>query len=219
MLIKCFERLIKALIYSSLPDSLDPLQFDYPPNRITDNYHNLHFTHSHLGTGKGNSARLLWGWAPQFAFWVSWESFSALLPLHLWPHSRTHLQHHYEIHRGHRGLISNNNEPAYMDKVEMLSSSCKENNLDLNVPRTKEMVVDFMREKQRIHCTPLRVYRTLVKKVCNYKYLVPYCSSEPCLSPCLFPCIYLKPHFHSLFKVFFPSLPFCETGLNPECDW
>ena len=33
---KCFERLVKAHITSSLPVTLDPLQFAYRPNRSTD---------------------------------------------------------------------------------------------------------------------------------------------------------------------------------------
>jgi len=33
---KCFERLVRTHICSTLPDALDPLQFAYPPNRSTD---------------------------------------------------------------------------------------------------------------------------------------------------------------------------------------
>ena len=33
---KCFERLVKDHITSTLPDTLDPLQFAYRPNRSTD---------------------------------------------------------------------------------------------------------------------------------------------------------------------------------------
>ena len=33
---KCFERLVMAHINSILPDTLDPLQFAYCPNRSTD---------------------------------------------------------------------------------------------------------------------------------------------------------------------------------------
>ena len=33
---KCFERLVKDHIPSTLPDTLDPLQFAYRPNRSTD---------------------------------------------------------------------------------------------------------------------------------------------------------------------------------------
>ncbi|KAI3372128.1 hypothetical protein L3Q82_006984 [Scortum barcoo] len=35
-IMKCFERLVKSFITSSIPDSLDPLQFAYRPNRSTE---------------------------------------------------------------------------------------------------------------------------------------------------------------------------------------
>lgn len=54
------------------------------------------------------------------------------------------------------GLISDNNESAYLEEVEGLSSWCKDNNLDLNVTKTKE-IVDFRREKQRFHHMPLMI--------------------------------------------------------------
>ena len=36
VIMKCFERLFKDHITSTLPDTLDPLQFAYRPNRSTD---------------------------------------------------------------------------------------------------------------------------------------------------------------------------------------
>jgi hypothetical protein len=36
VIMKCFERLVKDHITSTLPDTLDPLQFAYRPNRSTD---------------------------------------------------------------------------------------------------------------------------------------------------------------------------------------
>ena len=36
VIMKCFERLVKDHITSTLPDTLDPLQFAYCPNRSTD---------------------------------------------------------------------------------------------------------------------------------------------------------------------------------------
>lgn len=47
------------------------------------------------------------------------------------------------------GLMSDCNESAYLEKVELLSSLCKDNNLDLNVSKTKEMMEDFRGERQR----------------------------------------------------------------------
>ena len=47
---KCFERLVKDHITSTLPDTLDPLQFAYRPNRSTDDAIaiTLHIALSHL---------------------------------------------------------------------------------------------------------------------------------------------------------------------------
>ena len=50
IIMKCFERLVKTFITSSLPDSLDPLQFAYRANRSTDDAIalTLHTALSHL---------------------------------------------------------------------------------------------------------------------------------------------------------------------------
>jgi hypothetical protein len=50
VIMKCFERLVKDLITSTLPDILDPLQFAYHPNRSTDETIaiTLHTALSHL---------------------------------------------------------------------------------------------------------------------------------------------------------------------------
>jgi hypothetical protein len=45
---KCFERLVMAHIHSILPDTLDPLQFAYRPNRSTDDAISIHTALSHL---------------------------------------------------------------------------------------------------------------------------------------------------------------------------
>lgn len=42
--------------------------------------------------------------------------------------------------------------------------------MDLNVFKTKEMVVFFKREKPRIHDTLLRIFRTPIEKA-NIRYL------------------------------------------------
>ncbi len=49
IVIKVFERLVKSHIYSSIPVTLDPLQFAYHPNRSTDDAisHILHSSLTH----------------------------------------------------------------------------------------------------------------------------------------------------------------------------
>ena len=41
------------------------------------------------------------------------------------------------------GLITNKDEKAYREEVRALGVWCQENNLTLNVNKTKEMMVDF----------------------------------------------------------------------------
>ncbi len=68
------------------------------------------------------------------------------------------------------GLISNNDETAYLDEVERLTSRCQDNFLSLNVSKTKELIVDFRRRQQRPY-TPLMISGTPVERVSSFKYL------------------------------------------------
>ena len=53
VIMKCFERLVKSLICSSLPPTLDPMQFAYRSNRSSDYAIALtvHTALSHLDKG------------------------------------------------------------------------------------------------------------------------------------------------------------------------
>ncbi len=68
------------------------------------------------------------------------------------------------------GLISNNDKTAYLDEVESLKSWCQDNCLSLNVSKTKELIVDFRKRKQRPY-TPLMISGTPVERVSSFKYL------------------------------------------------
>ncbi len=61
IVMKVFERLVKSHISSSIPVTLDPLQFAYRHNRSTDdaNSHILHSSLTHIDSRNGNYARLL----------------------------------------------------------------------------------------------------------------------------------------------------------------
>ncbi|KAK3509707.1 hypothetical protein QTP70_008446 [Hemibagrus guttatus] len=67
------------------------------------------------------------------------------------------------------GLISKNDESAYREEVQRLTAWCKDNNLSLNVEKTKEMVVDF-RRAQSDHC-PLNIDGSNVEIVKSTKFL------------------------------------------------
>ncbi len=68
------------------------------------------------------------------------------------------------------GLITNNDETAYLDEVERLTSWCQDNCLSLNVSKTKELIVDFRKRQQRLY-TPLMISGTPVERVSSFKYL------------------------------------------------
>ncbi len=61
IVMKVFERLVKNHICSSIPVTLDPLQFAYHPNRSTDDTisHVLHSSLTQIDSKNGNYVRLL----------------------------------------------------------------------------------------------------------------------------------------------------------------
>ncbi len=68
------------------------------------------------------------------------------------------------------GLILNNDETAYLDEVERLTSWCQDNGLSLNMSKTKKLIVDFRKRQQRPY-TPLMISGTPVERVSSFKYL------------------------------------------------
>ncbi len=68
------------------------------------------------------------------------------------------------------GLINNDDEAAYLDEVERLTSWCQDNCLSLKVSKTKELIVDFRKRQQRPY-TPLMISGTPVERVSSFKYL------------------------------------------------
>ncbi len=68
------------------------------------------------------------------------------------------------------GLINNDDEAAYLDEVERLTSWCQDNCLSLNVSKTKELIVDFRKRQQRSY-TPLMISGNPVERVSSFKYL------------------------------------------------
>ena len=68
------------------------------------------------------------------------------------------------------GLITNDNESLYFEQVHALTEWCKVNNLDLNIPKTKEMLIDF-RRKILVTPTPLKIDNKIVEQVSCFKLL------------------------------------------------
>ena len=67
------------------------------------------------------------------------------------------------------GLISDDDESFYRKEVEDLVRWCNANNLELNVSKTKEIVIDF--RKNRHPVTPLTINGEHVEQVRSFKFL------------------------------------------------
>ncbi len=223
---KVFERLLKKYICSSIPATLDPLQFAYRPNRSTDDAISqvMHSSLTHIDSKNGNYVRLLFidyssafntivptklavklsdlGLNTSLCDWIQdfltarpqvvkvgqFTSNSITLnigapqgyvlsPLlySLYTHECVSSYSSSSIVKFADdtvvlGLINNDDEAAYLDEVERLTSWCQDNCLSLNVSKIKELIVDFRKRQQR-PCTPLMISGTPVERVSSFKYL------------------------------------------------
>ena len=67
------------------------------------------------------------------------------------------------------GLVSENDETSYRHEITKFVNWCQNNNLVLNVKKTKEMIFDF--RKKRNDIVPLNILEENVDIVAEYKYL------------------------------------------------
>ena len=67
------------------------------------------------------------------------------------------------------GLISENNESNYRNEIQNIVDWCNTNNLFLNVSKTKEMIIDFRRNKTIIE--PITIKNVDVEQISNFKFL------------------------------------------------
>ena len=74
-------------------------------------------------------------------------------------------------------LITNSDESEYRDQVNKLIGWCNDNNLELNVNKTKEMIVDF-RRKESSPPSPLVIDGRTVEIVQHFKFLGSTISSN-----------------------------------------
>ncbi|KAF7694079.1 gastrula zinc finger protein XlCGF28.1-like, partial [Silurus meridionalis] len=222
VVIKCFERLVR----DSLPDTLDPLQFVYHPNRSTEDAiaHLLHTMLSHLDYRNGNYTKMLFvDYSSAFNTIIPSTLTSKLevlglsLPLCQWisnfltdrpqavrvgKHTSSTLTLSIGAPQGCvlspllyslytydcvatfnsttiikladdtvvLGLISNNDKTAYLQEVKNLERWCQENNLLLNISKTKELIVDFSTKQEQSY-QMLNINGTPVKRVDSFWYL------------------------------------------------
>ncbi|KAK1784329.1 hypothetical protein P4O66_003518 [Electrophorus voltai] len=226
VVMKCFEKLVRDFITSSVPASMDPLQFAYRHNRSTDDAiaHLLHTTLTHLDEGRGNYVKMLFvdyssafntiipsllttklgdlGLHTSLCDWISnfltdrpqsvrvGNCASSTLTLStgapqgcvlspllysLYTYDCTATSSSNIIVKFADdtvvvGLISDNDERAYLEEIKHLENWCQENNLLLNVSKTKELIVDCSK-KQEQHYQPVRISGTTVERVDSFRYL------------------------------------------------
>ncbi|KAK1797599.1 hypothetical protein P4O66_000788 [Electrophorus voltai] len=66
------------------------------------------------------------------------------------------------------GLNSDNYERAYLEEIKHLENWCQENNLLLNVSKTKELIVDCSKKQER-HYQSVRISGTTVERVNSFR--------------------------------------------------
>ncbi|KAK1803894.1 hypothetical protein P4O66_003838 [Electrophorus voltai] len=226
VVMKCFEKLVRDFITSSLPASMDPLQFAYRHNRSKDDAiaHLLHTTLTHLAEGRGNYVKMLFvdyssafntiipsllttkledvGLHTSLCDWISnfltdrpqsvqvgncvssTLTFSTgapqgcvLSPLlySLYTYncaatSSSTIIVKFADDTVVMGLISDNDERAYLEEIKQLENWCQGNNLLLNVSKTKELIVDCSKKQER-HYEPVRINGTTVERVDSFRTL------------------------------------------------
>ncbi|KAK1802483.1 hypothetical protein P4O66_022154 [Electrophorus voltai] len=228
VVMKCFEKLVRDFITSSLPASTDPLQFAYRHNRSTDDAiaHLLHTTLTHLDEGRGNYVKMLFvdyssafntiipsllttklgdlGLHTSLCDWISnfltdrpqsvrvGNCASSTLTLStgapqgcvlspllysLYTYDCTATSSSNTIVKFADdtvvvGLISDNDERAYLEEIKHL-----ENVSFLNVSKTKELIVDCSKKQER-HYQPVTISGTTVERVDSFRYLGVHISQD-----------------------------------------
>ncbi|XP_036403543.1 protein NLRC3-like [Megalops cyprinoides] len=145
---KCFETVVLAHIQSSIPGTVDPLQYAYCSNRSTSDTISaaIHIALSHLENKDAYVRMLFIDYSSAFNTVIPYKLTSQLLHL------------------------------AYRDKVANLVTWCEENNLTLNTDKTKEMIVD-MRKEKKTH-QPLIIHGLEVERVSCFKFLGVYICDD-----------------------------------------
>ncbi|KAK1784591.1 hypothetical protein P4O66_003261 [Electrophorus voltai] len=163
---------------------MDPLQFAYRHNRSTDDAiaHLLHTTLTHLDKGRDRPQSVRVGNCASSTLTLSTGARQGcvLSPLlySLYTYDCTATSSSTIIVKFAddtvvMGLISDNDERAYLEEIK-LENWCQENNLLLNVRTTKELIVDCSKK----HYQPVRISGTTVERVDSFRYLGVHISQD-----------------------------------------
>ncbi|KAI4886334.1 hypothetical protein NFI96_000178 [Prochilodus magdalenae] len=75
------------------------------------------------------------------------------------------------------GLIRDNDETAYRDEVQHLSTWCHDNNLTLNTQKTKEILMDLRRSRSQAHPS-VYISGAAVEQLTSFKFLGTHISND-----------------------------------------
>ncbi|TWW65003.1 putative RNA-directed DNA polymerase from transposon BS [Takifugu flavidus] len=195
IIMRCFERLVLAHLKDCLPTTLDPHQLAYRSNRSIDDA-----LITKLGDLGINPSLCNWTLdfltdRPQHV--RSGHSRSTTITLStgvpqgcvLSPFLYSLFTHDCRPVHGSNsiikfaddttviGLIRNNDETAYREEVERLTTWCANNNLVLNTSKTKELIVDFRKARGGTQ-DPIHINGMAVEHVSSFKFLGTHISED-----------------------------------------
>ncbi|KAK1784837.1 hypothetical protein P4O66_018184 [Electrophorus voltai] len=191
VVMKCFEKLVRDFITSSLPASMDPLHSAFNtiiPSLITTKLEEVGLHTSlcdwifltdrpqsvRVGNCASSTLTLSTG-APQGC--VLSPLLYSLYTYDCVATSSSTIIVKFADDTVVMGLISYNDERAYLEEIKHLENWCQGNNLLLNVSKTKELIVDCSK-KQEWHYQPVRINGTTVETVDSFRYLGVHISQD-----------------------------------------
>ncbi|TWW61216.1 uncharacterized protein LOC130525978 [Takifugu flavidus] len=198
IIMKCFEWLVLAHLKDCLTTTLDPHQFAYRSNRSIDDAVSiaLHSVLTHLDNTNTYARLLFADFSSAFNTVVPSKLITKLGDLGINPSLcnwtldflTDRPQHVRPVHGSNSiikfaddttviGLISNNDETAYREEVERLTTWCANNNLVLNTSKTKELIVDFRKARGGTQ-DPSHINGMAVERVSSFKFLGTHISEN-----------------------------------------
>ena len=106
------------------------------------------------------------------------------------------------------GLITNNEQTAYREEVRDLAVWCQDNNLSLNVIKTKELIVDY--RKLSAEHIPILIDRAVMELVGGFKFLGVHITKELSWST------HINTVVNRARQRFFPLKRLTRFGMGPQ---